>query len=112
VTRDSSSPRSIGPNEDASALRIEWADGHVSEYAPRELRLRCRCAGCVDEITGEPLLDPRRVAEDVFLLAIHYVGRYALRFDWSDGHGTGIFPFEYLRAICPCAHCGGEGPDL
>ena len=78
---------------------IVWRDGHVSEYLPRMLRLRCRCAGCVDEITGEPLLDADRVPADVIPLAIRHVGRYALAFDWSDGHSTGIYPFEYLRAL-------------
>jgi ATP-binding protein involved in chromosome partitioning len=100
-------PAEVGPNADASALRIVWGDGHESEYAPLELRLACRCAGCMDEWTGEPLLDPERVDADVHPLAIHFVGRYALRFDWSDGHGTGIYPFEYLRGICPCPACEG-----
>jgi DUF971 family protein len=27
------------------------------------------------------------------------VGEYALRFDWSDGHKTGIYPFDFLRDI-------------
>lgn len=36
---------------------------------------------------------------------IHLVGRYALGIDWSDGHGS-IYPFEHLRAACPCGACG------
>lgn len=98
-------PQEIGPNEDASALRIRWADGHVSEYPPRYLRLACRCAGCMDEMTGRRTLQPDSVAADVHPRAIHRVGRYALGFDWSDGHSTGIYPFEYLREICPCPEC-------
>jgi DUF971 family protein len=38
---------------------------------------------------------------------IHLVGRYALGIDWTDGHGS-IYPFEHLRAACPCGACGGE----
>ncbi len=102
-------PMEIGPNEDASELRIAWADGHVSQYAPRYLRISCRCAGCVDEHTGEPILDPARVEAGVYPLAIHPVGRYALQFDWSDGHSTGIFPFEFLRSLCPCPECRADG---
>lgn len=92
-------PVRIEPTEDGARLRIVWRDGHVSEYEPRMLRLRCRCAGCVDEFTGEPLLDPGRVPADIHPLAIRHVGRYALAFDWSDGHTTGLYPFEYLRAL-------------
>lgn len=39
------------------------------------------------------------VDEDVHPTAIHYVGRYALQFVWSDGHATGIYPWDYLRRI-------------
>lgn len=28
---------------------------------------------------------------------------------WSDGHSTGIYPFEHLRAVCPCPRCAGAG---
>lgn len=101
-------PTSVGPTADASKLRIEWADGHVSEYSPRYLRLRCPCAGCIDELSGRPRLDPASVPADVYPVGIEYVGRYALRFDWSDGHSTGIYPFELLRRICPCEECDIE----
>lgn len=92
-------PDVVEPTEDAARLRIRWRDGHVSEYEPRVLRLSCRCAGCIDEFSGRPILRPDRVPEDVYPLAIRYVGRYALQFDWSDGHTTGIYPFELLRQL-------------
>lgn len=92
-------PTDIGPNQDGTRLRIAWEDGHVSEYVPRLLRIRCPCAGCVDEMTGIRTLRPESVPEDVYPVAIHYVGRYALQFDWSDGHATGIYPFEFLRRL-------------
>lgn len=94
-------PTHIGPTGDGSQLRIEWSDGTASEFPPRYLRLCCPCAGCIEEMTGRPLLDPARVPLDVYPRAIRRVGAYALRFEWSDGHGTGIYPFEYLREIDP-----------
>ena len=27
------------------------------------------------------------------------VGNYAITINWSDGHSTGIYSFEYLRAL-------------
>jgi DUF971 family protein len=92
-------PTDIGPTEDGTRLRIAWQDGRVSEYRPRELRLRCPCAGCVDEMTGERILVPAMVDPDIYPTAIEYVGRYALSFAWSDGHSTGIYPYEYLRRL-------------
>jgi ATP-binding protein involved in chromosome partitioning len=81
------------------SLRIRWTDGVESLYPVRELRLACRCAHCVEEMTGRPLLDASRVAPDVRPLRIQSVGRYALQFAWNDGHDTGIYTFEYLRQL-------------
>jgi DUF971 family protein len=94
-----STPRDIGPTPDGSALRIVWEDGAESVLAPRTLRLRCPCAACVDELTGRRILRPENVPVGVFPTAIHYVGRYALQFVWSDGHDTGFYPFDYLRRL-------------
>jgi len=92
-------PKEIGPTADGSRLRIQWRDGVSTEYEPRFLRLRCPCAGCVDEMSGVRTLHPGNVAEDIYPESIHYIGRYALQFVWSDGHNTGLYPFEYLRRL-------------
>ena len=83
-------------------LRIVWKDGHESVYPVRLLRLACRCARCIEEGTGQPLLREDDVPMDVKPVNISPVGRYALQFSWSDGHDTGIYTFENLRALCPC----------
>jgi DUF971 family protein len=87
--------RQAGPRE----LAIRWSDGRESVYAVRELRLACGCARCIDEWTGEGRLDPSAVPEDVHPLRIERVGRYALQIEWSDGHSTGIYPFQRLREL-------------
>ncbi len=97
-------PKSIqqaGPQE----LQIVWSDGHVSLYPVYYLRVSCRCAACVDEMTGLKILNPSKVPRDVKPLNIYPVGRYAIAFEWSDGHHSGIYTFEHLREICPCPQC-------
>ena len=84
-----------GPRE----LLIEWSDGVEHVYEVRALRLACACAVCVDEWSGKARLDSSSVPEDVHPRHIKTVGRYALQFDWSDGHDTGIYPFARLRAL-------------
>lgn len=101
-------PIEIGPTPEGTRLRILWGDGHVSVYSPLYLRLNCRCAGCVDEMTGQPLLQPDRVPGDVYPMEIRHVGRYALQFLWSDAHETGIYPYSLLRTICPCEACASR----
>lgn len=104
-------PEDIGPDEQGTRLRIRWRDGEVSLFEPRHLRLRCPCAGCVDEHTGRRMLVPEMVPDDVYPTAIHYVGRYALQFVWSDGHSTGIYPYEYLRRLWNEGVPGETEPD-
>ena len=88
-----------------STLSITWEDGHSTVYPARALRLACRCAACVEEISGKPLLDPATVPDRVQARAIRVVGQYAINIDWSDGHSTGIYRFADLRRDCPCETC-------
>ena len=102
---------------DSRTLSIEWADQAKSLIDVRALRLACGCARCVDEWTGAALLAPEAVPEDVLPIAIQPVGRYAIQIDWSDGHDTGIYPFERLRSLAdrgllsPPATGPAEGPS-
>ncbi len=86
-------------------LHITWTDGHQSILPNKYLRAHCACAMCVNELTGERILNPRTIPEDVRAVEISLVGRYAVQIRWSDGHSTGIYPFERLRALCPCDAC-------
>jgi ATP-binding protein involved in chromosome partitioning len=99
----------IAPREIRQAseteLAITWGDGHASTYPLRYLRLQCPCAVCVDEWTHERRLDAAAIPPDVQVLNISPVGNYAVRFDWSDGHNTGIYGFDRLRDLCQCADC-------
>jgi DUF971 family protein len=88
----------------ARLLRIEWSDGHVSEYPFAYLRGWCPCAGCQGH-GGEK----RFVHANGDLEKIAVVGRYALSPVWGDGHETGIYSYRYLRELCPCAQCAGKG---
>lgn len=91
---------------DGAEIRIQWEEqGHVAIYPARLLRLACGCAACVEEVSGEPILDPETVPEDVHAQRVRLVGQYAAHFVWSDGHSTGIYPFDRLIAICPCDAC-------
>lgn len=81
------------------ALGIDWADGSASVIPLREIRLACGCAVCRDELTGAPLLNPETIPADIRAYRIAPVGNYALTFDWSDSHSTGIYPWEMLREL-------------
>ncbi len=102
------SPTKIKLAGENGTLRVEWSDGHVSAYPYRYLRDKCPCATCTGQpaykspapsplpMFGEKPLKPSRA---------ELVGRYALQIYWNDGHSSGIYAFDYLRGLCPCAEC-------
>ena len=89
-----------------TGIRIEWdRSGHETLLGARDLRLACPCAGCKEEMTGRPLLDPDTVPADLRPLAVALVGAYGIRVTWSDGHATGIYTYVVLRSMCGCPRC-------
>jgi len=86
--------------ESKNTLRITWADGQTCTYEAAKLRRACPCAQCVNEWTGERTLKPEAIQDEVEIADLSVVGRYALNFQWSDGHETGIYSFKYLRDLC------------
>jgi len=107
-----------------AGIDIVWADQHHSHYDFAYLRDLCPCAMCNDErqkkldVTAHsgpvsnpisspalPMFRPRPGAR-----AAKAVGNYALQIDFTDGHGTGIYSYDYLRSICPCDECAAGNP--
>ena len=88
-----------------STITFVWDDEHKSVYPARDLRLACRCAECIEEMTGKQLLDTSKIPDDIRYEKIALVGGYAVSILWSDGHATGIYTFANLRKWCPCPEC-------
>ena len=98
-------------------LEIDWADGHKCVYSVTYLRSMCPCAQCRTVREGQdphridpdprpakkPLLTilPGNYAKPLAAVGAETIGNYALRIDWSDQHGSGIYSYQYLREICP-----------
>ena len=94
----------------SKGIKIDWKDGHTSDYGLVYLRDKCPCATCAGTHGTPPvaagpfqLFQPALRIEDV-----EPVGNYAIRLRWSDGHNTGIYSYEHFRRICPCAECGAR----
>lgn len=107
-------PEEITIDRAAGMMRVRWADGHLSEYPLVWLRANCPCATCREErravvLAADPLRLTNTAPPSTNVAGAEFVGHYALRFTWADGHGAGIFPFSALRATCPCAVCNPEG---
>lgn len=93
--------KKTGPTE----TTVSWDDDHTSVFNIKYLRCECGCARCVSETTGERILDPDTVPEDVTIVKAQHVGNYGVQFFFSDNHSTGIYTWQRLREICPCSYC-------
>jgi Mrp family chromosome partitioning ATPase len=73
----------------------------VAELAidARALRLACKCAACVHEWTGQPLLKPLTVPQGVHPKTITPRGQYAVAVTWSDGHQASMYPWTQLLEL-------------
>ena len=80
-------------------LAVRWQDGHDQEIDARDLRLACRCAACVDEMSGRAVLDPATVPLNILPTRIWSLGNYAIGVSFSDGHSSGIYTFGQLRGM-------------
>ena len=80
---------------------------HVPEWFLLDCGLRRR-AGCREERLQPP--DPFRILKPSELaplkpVKIEAMGYYAYKITWSDGHDTGIYTIDNLRALCQCERC-------
>jgi DUF971 family protein len=80
-------------------LLIHWDDNKESNFAPRWLRARCPCAECVEEWSGKRVVGDEQVKEGTKPRGMKDVGRYAVQIEWSDGHSTGIYSWDYLLKL-------------
>ena len=92
-------------------LALKWEDGSESFISLERLRRACPCAGCQGErdVMGNLYRGPERpLSPAAFqLVRLERVGTYAVQPVWGDGHATGIYSFDYLRAA---AETGARNP--
>ena len=106
---------------EGTGLEIDWQDGHKSAWSFAWLRDACPCATCIDErkAQGRKVGQPKPKSATLLPMytpppkpaSAHGVGRYALQFNWADGHASGIYSWDYLRRHCQCTECRFESED-
>ena len=101
------SPTSFLLDEGDRKLYLSWSDDHESVHNWENLRWACPCAWCAGEGGLPGMLQNKQSlsVEEATLVNIQPVGRYGLTPVWEDGHKTGIYTYERLRALCECEEC-------
>lgn len=95
-------------------IAVRWPDGR-EDYLPCEfLRAESPSAENIGEkdIFGNQYGGHQgpRVFPGVVVEGWDYQGNYAVRFDFSDGHRTGIYSWEYLRRLGDRIHAN-QNPE-
>lgn len=84
-------------------LAIKWDDNAESFLKLEKLRRHCPCAGCKGEmdIMGNLYKNPDQPFQPTAfkLVRMANVGGYAVQPLWGDGHGTGLYSYEYLKEL-------------
>jgi DUF971 family protein len=84
-------------------LAIRWDDQQETFIRLEALRRTCPCAGCQGErdVMGNLYKAPAQpfTAESFKLIRLVPVGGYGVQPFWADGHNTGLYTFDYLRAL-------------
>lgn len=93
------SPQGIKLHRQEGILEVRWNAENVDKLRVRDIRCDCRCASCVDENTGRRILDVDAVPQDVTITDMKLVGAYSIRFDFSDGHATGLYTWDHLGEL-------------
>ena len=98
-------PKDMHANSQSRELEITWKPDHIGYYPYRNLRLVCPCAGCVDEMTNNRIVDPATIPEDILITEMQLVGNYAVKIVWSGGHDTGLYKGKRLAQLGQCPEC-------
>jgi len=83
-------------------VAIAWSDGTETYHESEKLRAASPSAANIGErdILGNQYGGGgAKRFPGVVVTGFERVGNYALRFDFSDGHNTGLYSFDYLREL-------------
>src|SRR5437879_6621234 len=98
-----------------TGMEIVGKDRHISNYSFTFPRDACPRALCEEERskTRRQPGDPPKLAPGALPMfkpaakpnQAEPVGRYAIKFMWNDNHDLGLYSWQFLRDVCPCAEC-------
>ena len=80
-------------------VTLTWPDGLTSTFALEELRVNCPCAECRGLRERDlPVWPKANSPQPLRIENAELVGAWGVTLQWNDGHSTGIFSWELLRA--------------
>lgn len=87
-------PISINLHKKSRLLSITFDDGKSFDLSCEYLRVHSPSAEVMGHGPGQEVLQTGK--ENVSIEDVEPVGNYAIKLQFSDGHNTGLFTWEYL----------------
>ena len=87
-------PTGITLHQGSRVLEIAYADGRTFRLPYEFLRVHSPSAEVRGHGPGQETLQVGK--RDVGIASVEAVGHYAIRPSFTDGHGSGIYSWEYL----------------
>ena len=94
LTRDTPAPQEITVHGQSRVVEVAFSDGARFRIPFELMRVYSPSAEVQGHGPGQEVLQTGK--REVTLLGLEPVGNYAVQPDFSDGHNTGIFTWEYL----------------
>ena len=90
-------PLEIRVRRASRRLEVDFASGERFSYPAEYLRVESPSAEVQGHSPQEHVTVPGK--QDVGITAVDPIGHYAVRIQFDDGHGTGIFTWDYLQQL-------------
>mgnify|MGYP003593274791 FL=1 len=97
MTPNSLIPRSITVHGQSRVLEVAFSDGAAFRLPFELLRVYSPSAEVMGHAPGQEVLQTGK--RNVDITGIEPVGNYAVKLQFSDGHDSGIFSWDYLYAL-------------
>jgi len=97
LTPSTPSPTELTVHQQSRVLEIAFSDGARFRIPFELMRVYSPSAEVMGHGPGQEVLQTGK--REVLITALEPVGHYAVRPDFSDGHATGLFSWDYLYRL-------------
>ena len=94
LKKDTPQPTAVTVHQSSKVLEVAFADGAQFRIPFELMRIYSPSAEVQGHGAGQEILQTGK--RDVSVVGLEQVGNYALQPEFSDGHNTGLFTWDYL----------------
>lgn len=91
----------LGLEDKKKHVTVDWHDGTNSRFHSVWLRHNCHCSECMQDYSGQRLLDGSKISPKILIEKI-YINESgcSLNIKWEGSDHLGVIPLEFLKKNC------------